>query len=70
MDAGAELAWFGFEGSFNYEHLLTPDIARQIYAVVDSIGAATSLEDGSRDLPEWHERVGRARAQLPHRGRA
>src|SRR5688572_16715091 len=30
---GADAAWFAFEGSFNYEYLLHPEVASQTYAV-------------------------------------
>jgi hypothetical protein len=32
-DAGAQVAWLAFEGAFHFEHLLTRDIAHQVYGV-------------------------------------
>lgn len=66
--AGAVVAWFGFEGSFNFGHLLTCDVASQVYALVDSEGAAVATDE---DLPSaaWCARVvragRRARSELP-----
>lgn len=42
---GAHVAWFGFEGSFDYEFLLTPEIASQIYAIVDETGVRIASDD-------------------------
>lgn len=53
MSAGASLAWFAFEGSFDFEHLLTPDIADQIYAVATPDDEALALVDELREGPDW-----------------
>jgi len=53
------VAWFAFEGSFNFFHLLTGDIANQVYAVMDSEGwAIVSVATLSSEA--WQERVVRA----------
>lgn len=61
--SGADLAWFGFEGSFDFGHLLTADIANQIYAVIDSDGVALA-SDATLSSAAWEERVARAGGQL------
>lgn len=61
---GAEVAWFGFEGSFDYEHLLTPEIATQVYAVADSAGAALAVEDQVLASDGWRDRVAAARGRI------
>lgn len=53
VDAGAVVAWFGFEGSFHFDHLLTRDIARQIYGVADSDGVSVALDDARRQSADW-----------------
>ena len=57
--SGAEVAWFGFEGSFDFGCLLTPDIANQIYAVMDSEGVALA-SDAALLSKTWLERILRA----------
>jgi hypothetical protein len=53
VDAGAEVAWFAFEGSFHLDHLLTRDIADQVYGVADAGGLATALDDSRREGDIW-----------------
>jgi hypothetical protein len=53
VDAGAEVAWFAFEGSFHFEYLLTRDIAGQVYGVADASGLATALDDAHRASDLW-----------------
>ncbi len=57
--AGADVAWFGFEGSFHFGHLLSPDIASQIYAIGDAEGLALAT-DASLSSNEWRDRIARA----------
>lgn len=57
--SGAEVAWFGFEGSFDFGCLLSPEIANQIYAVIDSEGVALA-SDATLSSKGWVERVLRA----------
>lgn len=53
MSAGASIAWFAFEGSFDFEHLLTPDVADQVYAVATPEGMTLALEDKQREGSDW-----------------
>ena len=65
LDVGARIAWFGFEGSFDYQHLLTEDIADQIYAVATSAGQLwLALDDATLMSPEWRESVEQLRRNL------
>lgn len=57
--SGAEVAWFGFEGSFDFGCLLSPEIANQIYAVIDSEGVAIA-SDATLSSKAWVDRVARA----------
>jgi hypothetical protein len=61
--SGAEVAWFGFEGSFDFGRLLTPEIANQIYAVIDSEGIALA-SDATLSSSTWRERIVRARKRV------
>ena len=63
QDAGAKVAWFGFEGSFNFGFLLTRAIAYQIYAVLDSEGVSLAT-DATLSSTAWAERVVRAGERL------
>ena len=56
---GAEVAWFGFEGSFDFGYLLSPEIANQIYAVMDSEGVSLA-SDAELSSEAWVERIVRA----------
>lgn len=56
------VAWAAFEGSFSFDHLLTADIANQVYAVADTRGAAVAVDDQARASAAWADRVARARA--------
>ncbi|MET4158145.1 hypothetical protein [Agromyces sp. PvR057] len=51
--AGAEIAWFAFEGSFHFEHVLTPDVASHVYAIADSTGVHLGLDDDMRNSTNW-----------------
>jgi hypothetical protein len=62
--AGAHVAWFGFEGSFHFEELLTADIANQIYGVADSEGIQLATLDADLASPAWKQRVVEARSRL------
>ncbi|HSC89818.1 MAG TPA: hypothetical protein VLC09_21225 [Polyangiaceae bacterium] len=57
--SGASVAWFGFEGSFDFACLLSPEIANQIYAVMDSEGVALA-SDAMLSSKVWVERIVRA----------
>ena len=62
-DSGAEVAWFGFEGSFSFACLLKPEIANQIYALIDSEGVALA-SDATLASDEWVHRIVRAGEQV------
>ena len=64
MSYGAEAAWFGFEGSFDFEYLLAPEIATQIYALADSAGVAIAVEGDVLGSDAWRERVVGARNRI------
>lgn len=49
----AIVAWFAFEGSFDFEHLLDPDISGQIYAVAAGEAVRLALEDQYRMSEHW-----------------
>ncbi|MBK8236405.1 MAG: hypothetical protein IPK74_12675 [Deltaproteobacteria bacterium] len=58
-EAGADVAWFGFEGSFDFRHILSREIAEQIYAVVDCDGVSVA-SDATLSSLSWAERIDRA----------
>lgn len=53
MASGADFAWFGFEGTFHFEHILTTDISDQVFAVGTRNETRLALDDDYRDGPEW-----------------
>lgn len=53
LSQGADIAWFGFEGSFDFEYLLHPDIASQVYAVATGEAVRLALEDDYRASGDW-----------------
>lgn len=53
ISAGALVAWFAFEGSFDFKHVLTPEIADQVYAVATPDGNQLALADEHREGPDW-----------------
>jgi len=66
IEAGADVCWFGYEGSFHFDDLLTADIADQVYAVGSRHGIELAIEDQTRSSERWaaklpalKERVGR-----------
>jgi hypothetical protein len=64
LAAGADFAWFGYEGSFDFDHILTEDIANQIFAVGSSQGIDLALDDDYRDSPGWVARLVGRRDEL------
>lgn len=58
-EAGARVAWCGFEGSFHFEFLLMKETANLVYAVADSSGVAIATDD-TISSKEWEARVVRA----------
>ncbi len=61
---GSPVAWGAFEGSFHFDHLLTADIADQVYAVADASGVDLALDDDRRHSAPWADRVASARRQI------
>lgn len=51
MLAGADFAWFGFEGSFDFKHILTSDLADQVFAVGSPDATHLALDDDYREGP-------------------
>lgn len=64
MAAGVEVAWFGFEGSFDYKHLLHPDIADQVYAIGASGDIWIAMEDEKRRSKEWEALLADVRGRV------
>lgn len=64
IDGGAQVAWFAFEGSFHFDHLLTRDIAQQIYAVADRDGIHLALGDALRTGQTWALKIEAVRTRL------
>lgn len=62
--SGARLAWAAFEGSFSFDHLLTSDVATQVYGVADASGVQLALDDDVRASGVWAERLARARGSV------
>jgi hypothetical protein len=65
LRGGASVAWFGFEGSFHFDHLLTSDVTAQIYGVADPSGIALVTEAVQLTDDGWSKRVAIARESLP-----
>ena len=38
---------------FHFDHLLTPDVADQVYGIADASGLATALDDAHRASDLW-----------------
>ncbi|TQL04597.1 hypothetical protein FBY24_3718 [Cellulomonas sp. SLBN-39] len=53
LDAGAEFAWFAFEGSFSFNHILTVDVADQVFAVGGSAGIDVAIDDRAQVAAGW-----------------
>lgn len=64
LSLGAVVAWFGFEGSFHFDHLLTPDVARQIYGLADESAISVVSSGAALESAGWADRVSSARDQL------
>ena len=65
LDGGAVVAWCAFEGSFHFDHLLTGDVADQVYGVASrSTGVRLALDDATRTGAGWRDVLGAARAPL------
>lgn len=64
LEHGAVVAWFGFEGSFDFDHLLHPDIAGQIYAVAVGESVKLALDDEYRLSDDWRDLLAELRARV------
>lgn len=64
VTAGAELAWLAFEGSFSFDHLLSPDVAPSVYGVATSDGVTLALGENERTSPSWAEHLLTVRRQV------
>ena len=60
----AVVAWFGFEGSFDFRFLLHPDIAGQIYAVAADETVKLAFGDEYRSSDEWRRLLAELRGLL------
>ncbi|GAB4066077.1 hypothetical protein GCM10028777_17540 [Angustibacter speluncae] len=67
--AGARVAWFGFEASFGFDHLLDDAVADQVYAVADASRVELALDDERRTSPAWARELASFRAVLLDAGR-
>lgn len=61
---GAGVAWFGFEGSFDFEYLLHPDVASQIYAVANPDVIRLALDDEYRCSSAWRDFLAEIRERM------
>ena len=64
----ALVAWFGFEGSSHFDHLLTPDIDEQIFGVADSSGIGLVTDACQLSDDGWAQRVATAKERRPWPG--
>jgi len=65
LAAGAPLAWCAFEASLDFEYLLHPDVATQVYAVAAGEAVRLALDDGFRASEEWKHLLVDLRQLLP-----
>ncbi|MEU2156534.1 hypothetical protein ABZ532_16195 [Streptomyces sp. NPDC019396] len=64
-ERGARVAWLGFEGSFDYDNLLTDSVARMLYGVAaQSQPTVLMLDDDLRDGSEWPKILHSYRSKL------
>jgi hypothetical protein len=62
---GADCCWFGFDGSFDFEHFLTKDIADQVYAICGNDGnPKIALDDDILLSGEWRETISKVRGDI------
>jgi hypothetical protein len=62
--SGGAVAWFGLEGSFDFEHLLADDVANQVYGVAGPDFIALATDDQLRRSDAWASRLAVARRAL------
>ena len=65
LRAGALLAWCAFEGSFDFEYLLHPDVATQVYGVAAGEAVRLALDDDFRASEDWKRLLIDLRQLLP-----
>lgn len=53
LAAGASLVWCAFEGSFDFDHILTADVADQVFAVGTRDGVELAIDDDRREGQPW-----------------
>jgi len=61
---GAIIAWFAFEGSFDFDHLLHPDVASQVYAVAAGEVVQLALDDDYRLGDDWRNLLAELRTRI------
>lgn len=64
LEHGVVIAWFGLEGSFDFGHILSPDIASQVYAVAAGEAVRLALDDEYRLSQDWARLLDDLRVQL------
>ncbi len=62
LEGGASVAWLGFEGSFDFRHLLADDVAVRTCAVGASGFLEVNLGDSSWSTRQWLAVVRQARS--------
>jgi len=55
--AGADVAWFAFEGSFDLDHVLTADVASQVFAMGSQRSIELAFDDRTRLATGWAAKV-------------
>ncbi|WP_344971879.1 hypothetical protein [Salinactinospora qingdaonensis] len=69
---GGNLAWLGFEGSFHYDHLLTDEIAEEIYGICgENEEPIVILDEEELHKASWKEtlQIYRSKHNLSQRGK-
>jgi hypothetical protein len=64
LEAGADVAWFAFEGSFDFNHVLTTEVASQVFAVGSRFGIELAIEDRTRLAAGWASKIGELRERV------
>lgn len=64
LSSGATLVWFAFEGSFDLDHILTSDIADQVFAVGSAQGVYLAIDDEVRDGKQWARWLAHLRSKV------
>lgn len=62
--SGGAVAWFAFEGSFDFGHILTADVADQVYGVACPDFIALATDDQRRISEAWTRQLAVARRAL------